>query len=355
MGQYRDNKRNTWFAKFSYRDQSGKKKQKMKRGFLRKKDAAEYERQFRERFEGSTEMSFCALVRLYLEDRRINVKYSTYQNKLSRIERWLVPFFGERLIADITPGDVRWFYNHLREEKSHRGKPMSSSYRFTLSADLSSVFNFAQRFYNLHENPCHKVGYAGKNTRRLNFWTKEEFDCFIATFSHDDIYYVVFMVLYYTGLRKGELQALTSADIDFKAGVIHVTKTYNGSGPERITVPKTECSIRDVTLPPTLLKVLRQFLRNGEHDETELLFPRGKSTFARQLKKHAVIAGVPVIKIHELRHSHASFLINLGCNVLLISQRLGHSDIKMTLNVYGHLFPSKQKELADKLESVLFA
>lgn len=356
MSVYRDEKRKTWYCKFSYKDIDGTRKQTMKRGFSKKKEALEFEREFLELHSMGKNMVFRALCSLYLEDRKVNSKESTWRNKRYRINKWLLPAFARRKVAEITPGDVRHFFNQLKQEKTENETPLSESYLSTLYSDLSAIFNFAVRYYGLNENPCQKAGGAGKKTRRIHFWTKEEFDRFIATFSHDSIYYIVFLILYYTGLRKGELQALTLADIDYAEGLIHVRKTYDGAAKgEKITPPKTEKSIRDVSLPPTLLITLKEFFMNRETDRNTLLFPTGKSTFAYHLNKHALIAGVSVIKVHEIRHSHASLLINLGCNILLVSERLGHSDIKMTLNVYGHLFPSKQKELADKLEKFLMA
>lgn len=186
----------------------------------------------------------------------------------------------------------------------------------------------------------------------MDFWTKEEFDRFIKTFSKSDPYYTAFLILYYCGVRIGELEALTIGDIDAAAGTIDINKTYhliNGKG--ITTTPKTKKAVRTIAIPPFLLHCIECHInRMYAADSTDRLFTTSHSSYARQMEGHTRTAGIKRIRLHDIRHSNASLLIELGFSALLVSERLGHENVSTTLNIYAHLFPSKQSEVADKLQ-----
>ena len=188
----------------------------------------------------------------------------------------------------------------------------------------------------------------------MNFWTKEEFDRFIATFEKTDPLYTAFLILYYCGMRIGELEALTAEDVNIPERKITINKTYHLIGGEGvITTPKTEKSIRTITIPAFLADRIAAYERRiyGITPKTRL-FELSHSTYARILEEHTRMAGVKRIRLHDLRHSHASLLIELGFSALLVSERLGHENVSTTLNIYSHLFPSKQSEVAEKLQNI---
>jgi integrase len=355
MTAFKDEARKTWYCKFRYTDFDGVSRVKTKRGFPRKKDAEQWEADFLQRLSKEPTITFPALCDEYLEDTRINTKKITYETKKSRINLWIRDAFGTRPINEIRPEDIRKFENSLKTKTGSNGKPLSEGYLNNLVRELSGVFNYAVRYKGLSINPCHAVGrHAGKKQKSILFWTKEEFDKFIETFKKEDPYYTVFMVFYYTGLRKGELQALTPADIDLEAGLISVNKTLHViDGEVVITPPKTAKSNRTVTIPGFLCDIIREYEnRLYGIKKTDRIFPSGKTTFASQLEHHAEIAGVKRIRIHDLRHSHASYLIELGFPPILIAERLGHDNANVTMSIYAHLYPSKQSEVADRLEKI---
>lgn len=355
MGAYKDEKAGTWFVKCYYTDYTGARKQKMKRGFSRQKDAKEWERDFLLNAAAQPTMPFRTLTDLYLADKKAHTKLITYETKKNRIDKWLLPFFADKPIDAITAADVRKWQADLKASRNANNKPLSPGYMQNLVTELSSVFNYAVRIYGLRMNPCQIAGNAvGKKQKSLNFWTKEEFDKFIATFDKRDPYYITFLILYYCGLRIGEFEALAPEDFDFDAGTLTVNKTYhliNGKGV--ITSPKTEKAIRTITLPPFLMKCIKRHIaRIYDVSSTTRLFTASHSSYARQLEIHTKMAGVRRIRLHDLRHSHASLLIELGFSALLVSERLGHENVSTTLNIYSHLFPSKQSEVADRLEKL---
>ncbi len=160
--------------------------------------------------------------------------------------------------------------------------------------------------------------------------------------------------MYYCGLRIGELEALTAKDIDTTAGTININKTYHLiDGKGIVTPPKTEKANRTITIPAFLCERIEQY-KSMFYDlqSDEQLFKASHSFYARQLETHTKTAVVKRIRLHDLRHSHASLLIEMGFSALLVSERLGHENVSTTLNIYSHLFPSKQSEVAQKLNAL---
>lgn len=355
MPTYYDEKTKTWYCKFNYKDYAGTIKQKKKRGFKLQREAKEWERDFLDKQAGSPDMPFSAMCDLYLADKKAHTKEITYRTKEGRVRKWIRPYFKDKGINDITAADVRKWQADLKEEIGENGKPLSPGYLQNIVTELSGIFNFAVRYYGLPVNPCQIAGNTvGKKTKSLNFWTKEQFDKFINTFEKGDKFYAAFMTLYYTGMRIGELQALTFTDIDLDKNVIHITKTRIViNGKEMITPPKTKNSVRDVLIPQFLSDVLKEYKGHfyKPHPQTRV-FNMSRQPYRIRLKEHAELAGVNPIRLHDLRHSHASLLIELGFSALLVSERLGHENVSTTLDIYSHLFPSKQSEVVEKLDKL---
>lgn len=355
MPAYKNTENNTWYVKFRYTDYTGAKKQKTKRGFARKKDAQEWEQDFLANLQKQPSLPFSDLVRVYLDDKRVNLKRISYETSKSRIKVWIEPYFNSQPIDSIDAAAVRQWQNELNVARNRNDKPLSDNYKQNLVVELSSIFAYAVKFYGLSVNPVSIAGNtAGKKTRRCDFWTMEQFKQFLSTFSEHDEYYTIFMTLYWTGMRLGELRALTVADI--LPDRIKVNKTLHViNGEPVVTAPKTKKSIRDIYMTPQLAKLLTDYVgKLYRPKKSDRLFPVGDTTISRQFKSHAVAAGLPQIRIHDLRHSHASLLINQGYDALVVSERLGHESVMTTLQIYSHLFPSKQVEMIDKLTEIWF-
>ena len=352
MPVYKDN-RGKWYCKFYYTDYTGTRKQKKKSGFTLQREAKDWEADFLARQARQPTMPFDELCRLYLEDKATHAKPSSLEAIRNRVTNYVIPAFEGIPANEISPADIRQWQGKLKDLKGKQGRPLSPGYMQVIITELSSVFNYGVQFYGLATNPCKAAGnLVGKKSRSMNFWTKDQFDQFIATFDKADPYYTMFMILYYTGMRKGELQALTPADIDLENGQIHISKTFRIiQGKQHIMPPKTAKSRRCVFIPPFLCDVIRDYMaRLYAPDPDDMIFCYGRSTFSAHLDKHAALAGVPRIRIHDLRHSHASLLIEMGFSALLVAERLGHENVSTTLDIYSHLFPSKQSQVADRLQ-----
>ena len=160
------------------------------------------------------------------------------------------------------------------------------------------------------------------------------------------------MTLYWTGIRIGELLALTPKDIDILKKTISITKSYQRlDGRDIITPPKTPKSIRIIAIPEFLAADLQDYI-NGlyEPQEEERLFKVTKHYFEKEIKRGIRASGIKKIRIHDLRHSHCALLIEMGSAPLEIAERLGHERVETTMNTYGHLYPNKQRQLSNKLE-----
>lgn len=354
MPAYKDEKRNRWYVKFKYKDWTGTRKDVTKRGFLTKRDALQWEREFMAQKSGSLDVTFATFVKTYRGDREPRLKESTVMTKDNIIDKHILPYFGKRALRDITSSDVIKWQNAMLAFRDEQGKPYSKSYLKTVHNQLSAIFNHAVRFYKLPENPARIAGNMGTERGiQMQFWTKEQYLKFAEAAMDCPLAYYCFEVLYWGGIREGELLALTPADFDFESQQMSISKTYHMlNGKEYITEPKTPKSIRKVHMPDFLVEEIKDFMEMQYGlKSTDRLFPTGKSFLYRMMEKYSKEAGVPKIRIHDLRHSHVSLLIDMGFSAVAIAERMGHESIDITYR-YAHLFPSVQTEMASKLNGM---
>lgn len=338
-----------WKVTCRYTTFGGVRKQKKKEGFPTKREAQQFEREFLQKMNGSLSMSMSSLLDLYLEDAKTRVKHTTYIVLTTAVETQFRPAFGDTPVQDVTPLAVRKWIARLQSEPSERtGKPLSTSSIALAKSRLSSVFNFAMKFYGLQSNPCANATVSKKGEKReMHFLTVQEFQKFRACESNE-LVRIAFDTLFWTGMRIGEMLALTADDVSEKG--IRVNKTYlRLGGEEMVGTPKTTSSNRTVTIPAFLYAELKPIVDVAQGGGR--IF---EGTSAIQLRNHCKRncekAGVPVIRLHDLRHSHASMLIDRGVQPLLIAERLGHENVTITLRVYSHLYKAKRADLCSILE-----
>ena len=237
MAVFKNKERSTWTAKFYYTEWTGKRKQKKKEGFPTKKAALDFENDFLNKCQTSVDITFKNLVEVYLDDCAARLKPTTIHSKTHIIYTKLIPYFGDLPISDIDVSTVRkWQNTLLSDEKNY-----SQTFLRTVHNQLSSVLNFAKKYYNLPNNPAALCGSMGKKKAdSMQFWTPAEFNQFIAQVSNKPLSVVCFNLLFYSGMREGELLALTLNDFDFKADTINISKTYARlNGVDLIQEPKT--------------------------------------------------------------------------------------------------------------------
>lgn len=346
MPAYKDEKKKTWYVQFYCKDWTGKRIKKQKRGFATKKEALEWENSFKNSGNINLHISIEKFTEIYFRDKALDLKERSIKNKKYMIERHIIPCLGKRLIDTVTSADIVQWQNMMKK------KGYKPTYLRMVNNQINALFNHAEMIYGLSENPCKKVKKMGKSDAdKLSFWTKEEYNTFISSLDKNDRYYTMFQILFWTGCREGELLALTKQDIDLKNMTINIDKTYFRSNQQDvITSPKTEGSIRVITIPEFLNEEIKRYIeRLYDYPDNERLFPITARALQNKLKRQIEKVGLPHIRVHDFRHSHVAFLINEGVQPLLIKDRVGHKDIKITLNTYGHLYPNQQKSVADLL------
>lgn len=348
MKAEKDKKTGKWLIQYRYTDWQGKRRKSTKRGFATKREAEEWLRNFLITQNADFDMKFEEFWKMYCSDMGTRLREHTMRTKTYIVELKILPYFGNKRVNDITAADIRKWQNELIE------MGYSSTYLKTINNQLSAIFNYAVRYYDLKSNPCAKAGSMGKSkAEEMDFWTGEEFRKFIDSVMNKRLSYMAFMTLYWTGMRLGELLALNPKDVDLEKRTISITKSYQRLGKKDvITPPKTPKSKRVITIPEFLAADIKDYMDSlYDLQENDRLFPITKYYLEHEMQRGIKESGVKRIRVHDLRHSHASMLIELGFSPLEIANRLGHEKVETTLNTYAHLYPNKQTKLADRLDS----
>ena len=263
MPAYKDKKGNSWYAKFNYKNWKGETKFTTKRGFPTKRAAVEYEREFKLHIAGDLDMNFEEFVKLYREDLYPRIRVSTAATKDHIINTKLIPYFKNFKVTEIKAKDiVKWQNELLSYRNPETGKPYMKTYLKTVHNQMNAIMNFAVKYYDLKDNPVEKAGSIGiSNAEEMKFWVLDEYLQFSEAMMEEPFFYYCFEVLYWCGLREGELLALTYDDFDFVNKTISITKTYQIVNKEEVIGPtKTpKLTNRDVVVVgnPRVFKALK--------------------------------------------------------------------------------------------------
>lgn len=345
----------TWRVSCYYVDWQGTRKRHEKRGFTTKREACAYEREFLAKKSRDINMGFGSFIDVYMDDVRLQLKESTYETKKNIIETHIRPYFQKLSLSEISPTEILQWQNYLLSLRDTEGKGYSQTYLRTIHNQLNAIFNHAKKYYGLSENPCIKHKKMGKSkAKEMLFWTKEEYLAFSRAVMDKPYSYYAFQLLYWTGIRCGELLALTREDFDLEKKQLRINKTFQViNGREVVTSPKTEKSNRLVSLPEFLCEEMDDFFCGMyKLDLKSRLFPITKHYLHHEMTRGSEKAGVKRIRLHDLRHSSCALLINLGYSPVQIAERLGHESVTITER-YAHLYPSVQQEMAKKLDDAV--
>lgn len=343
---------------------TGKQIQKYRSGFATKKEArAEYSKLILstpdELTEKKEEVTFKKFIQeIYLPWYKTQVKERTYKNRYATIEKHFAYFY--KMNTDkIEP-------IHVQNWQLKLAKNYSPNYVRIIQGMLAVAFDRAIVLGLAKKNPARMIGNVKSRKPKIDFWTLEEFQKVISLLYKGDYYehylFISYWLLFMTGMRIGEAAALQWSDIDFETGILSINKNlyYKTMTDYKFVETKTQASIRDIVIDDDTLKELKEWKEVQQKVLPKCNFvlsyngtPTSKTTLPRALEKLANLAGVHRIKIHALRHSHASLLISMGENPLIIKDRLGHEKIQTTLGTYGHLYPNSNFEVAKKLTGKL--
>lgn len=347
--KYKTKKGIKWLSSVRYTDIEGKRKQAVKRGFNTRREALAYESKFLREvniYDIACTLQWSEFVDLYFEDVKPKLSPSTISTKTYRIKNHIGHAFTLP-VNEITPAIITDWLNSLLENND-----LSLRYIKSLYIELKAVFNHAERIYNLSPNPVKKVPPPTRkeHKKEMQFWTYEEFNSVIEHI--DDLKAkTAIILLFYSGIRKGELLALKWSDL--KGNELSINKTLHRiNGKTIITPPKSQSSNRTILLPGIAVNALNEW-ENEQYSDDSFIFEWDKTFLERAIRQGSESAGVKRIRVHDLRHSHVSYLISLGANINLISKRLGHAKVSMTLDVYSHLYPDDEQTIINLIDNNL--
>lgn len=338
-----------WYSSVRYVDCYGEKHQKKKEGFKRKKDAKEWEEAFLTKMSGNASaMTFADLADEYLDDVQARLRPGTYTNRKSYITNRILPRWGTMKVIDITPRAVRMWQNTLLEDDGLRGSTKAS-----INTIFSMVLEYGVKYAGLATNPVKKTRFVvPRQPKKMQIWTREQYAKFRDSIKSVE-YGMIYDLMYWSGMRRGEAIGLRWGNIDMSKGIVHVREnSTQNDGPQ---LPKTPASERDIALPEKILEELGRYKeRQYKPEPLDHLFSISVNVLTNNFRIMAKrVEGLPRIRLHDLRHSHASMLIDMGFSPQAVADRLGHTDTTMVMKVYGHMFPARRSEIAARLDEVI--
>ncbi|MBO4126830.1 tyrosine-type recombinase/integrase [Streptococcus suis] len=353
-----------------------KQRRVVRKGYKTKKEATEAEHYLRsvelkERFYGA-KITVSMLYELLKEEDSINCRKISYINTQdNNYNRHIKDYFSKvDNVGKLTYEDIYQFREYLKQKVAQNSnKPLSTNTINKIMILLKKIFDVGLRKGYCATNPVKLLKKLPIEKTKMQFWTVEEFQQFLTLFEPEEYNIkLLFTVLFFTGLRLGEALALTWQDIDFSSNTIHITKSiYVNKGISHISTTKTKAGTRRIIINKKLSQELQHWQQQQKHlleqftsDSLTLqVFQSNpltitKNAIEKQYKKILERDDtLKKIRIHDFRHSHASLLINQGEDYLVVKERLGHASIMTTIDTYSHLYPSKQKELAEKLDELI--
>lgn len=356
----KDKKTNLYKVKYRLRNSENQcVKESTKRGFKTMKEAKtfidklkrEHAEEAYKRDYPTLTMTFSELCKRYLVS-RMGDKPSTLVERECIINSRILPFFKDYDISEITQDTIAQWHSCFYDDDSN--PIFKATYMRSLHSRLSAIFNYGVECGWMKSNPAKKCSIGAKNADERPVWSPEEYSRFRKEIEDEPDAYYAFEILYFTGLRKGELLALTVSDIDFDKNIISVTKSLQVIKRKIvITSPKTKMSVRKVRINSGLAEELKEYIasRPGLKDDDRLFFVT-KEYLNRILKKGTKKAKLNPITIHCFRHSHITNLIAAGYSPTDIAKRVGHESIYITLH-YSHAFKNVEDDIADSLDNIM--
>lgn len=356
--EVKKDKNSPYRVAFTYIGPDGKEHRSCKRGFKLMKEANDWVEKklpaiIREKEASRTPdemMTMSKLVEKYLENllKKKMINENTFENKKNIFESKILPYLGDKVVYQIDENDIETWQINVIDNAEIDYAP---SYWYAMETQLSAVLNYAMKYHKLGKNVMKNVDRIGKKTcKEKTIWTIEEYRRFIKELEYDPVYYYAFQVLFWCGLRRGELLALTPSDIDFENNTIRVDESYQRIKKEDvITKPKNDSSVRILNIPEDLTQELKEYIDGFcDIDKNTRIFPIKYSTLYKKMKKGIEAADVKKVTPHGLRHSNISMLANMGYNSVDIAYRAGHSRLYMT-NYYTHRYEGTDKKIANAL------
>jgi integrase len=349
-------------------DRPGKRKQRAKT-FATKKEAESALAKWLVEIERGTAVEPSRLTVAELAQKWLDtvaahkVKPTTLEDYEATLRVHALPALGAIPVQKLTPTIVQQFYS---DKLSAGASPRTVQ---LCHLRLSQVLAQGVRWDLLPRNVCAVTEPPRVTYKPGKTWTADDAQRFLAA-SDADTYHPLWLVALTTGLRRGELLGVRWQDLDLNKRTLRVAQTVTVlKGAPHIQTPKSASALRTVTLPPETVAALsahrvrqleRRLLAGGAWQDHDLVFCTGEGkpinppNIARNYGKIIDAAGVPKIRLHDLRHTHATLLLTNGLPVKVVSERLGHAKTSITMDTYAHVLPGMQEAAADATSALLF-
>lgn len=355
-------------------DEKGKRQQKWKGGYETKKAAqAALTEMLGQLAAGTylepTNKSVAVFLREWLPAIRGTVRASTFRSYSTNMERHVIPRLGHVPLRQLSALQLNAFYAELVESGRCDGKGGLSArtVRYT-HVVLHRALRDAVRWGLLSRNPADLADPPKQQRPEVHVWTTDQLRQFLEHVGTDRLA-ALWVLLATTGMRRGEALGLRWRDVDFEASRVSVSQSLGSWGGQLVfAAPKTAKSRRSLTLDPVTLAVLRRHrklqleerMRWGRtRDELDLVFcredgsPVRPDSVTRQFGELSRAAGLPKIRLHDLRHTYATIALSSGAHAKVVAERLGHSTIGITLDTYSHVMPALEEETAARVARLI--
>ncbi|EPH74709.1 MULTISPECIES: tyrosine-type recombinase/integrase [Enterococcus] len=318
----------------------------------------------------NSDLTLKDIYEIYEEKYTQNLKPSYKQTQERIFKNYIEPYFKNTQIKLIKKQQIYDFQQFLLTSKPKRKETLSNKTINMIIIHLQKLFNVAMKEGLSYENPCNQIDKLKVQKKEIDFWTLDEFTTFISHIDKNKPFLKVFyQFAFFTGMRAGEMIALTWSDIDFYNQTVRINKSAKLiNGNYVTTTPKTESSNRYITINTKITSMLKKWqeiqpkllidnFQNIDSDKL-LVFQYNEKHpssdyYSKQIKK--IIAkndlNLKPIRLHDFRHSHVALLIHNNEKNTTIKERLGHSSITTTIDTYGHLYPNSQKSMSDKFDN----
>lgn len=391
-GSIYQRKDGTWAGVTRYEDpETGEKKKHFVYGKTRKEVVSKKKAFEDELKKGVLPKAGKITVSQWLDDwmetyKKNSVRQNTYEGYQRIIEAHLKPSIGSILLKELRPQQVQKMLNQKSESGRTRtdnidkkGSPLTANTVIHIYTVLNMALKKAVKNGLIARNVCDAVDKPTKVKKEFMPWTTEETNKFLASVKGERLF-PLYMVDWGAGLRRSELLGLQWPDINMKKGNLTIKRTLvRVKGGYKFGEPKTKKSRRTIPLPEPVIQALKAWRSQQAQDEmkwrglhkdlpdedkpkfnplkmvfsNEIGEPMNPEFVSRAFKRDLEKAGLPEIRLHDLRHGHATMLLELGEDLKVVSDRLGHSTITITADIYSHVREKLQREASRKLEQVL--
>lgn len=360
---------NTWYYVLELGKINGKRKQKKKRGFKTKKEAqhaliqAEHELLSTGKLTEPSKMLYKEYLINWLDDKRTQIRESTFYTYNWLIDKYIIPYIGDIELSSIRAIDIQRFLNTLINDSLISRENVQKAHSL-----INDSLKKAMKWELIKQNPAALVDRPKAFKTELKVWDTHEIKAFL-DYSKGNRYYIAFLLAITTGMRQGEILGLRWKDINFENHTLSVNQTLNHKGDKITPGAKSKAGIRNISLPfetITALNTHKQLIIS-EKIQAGLLYTNldlvvctnvGTPCIPRNLVRsfYGLIekAKLPRIRFHDLRHTHATMLLKQGINPKIVAERLGHSNVRVTLDTYSHVLPNMQQETASAINKLLF-